>query len=111
MAQNVITAGGNVQRGPAAFVQFGQSRRRSAFQACWGVFFAPLPDDALGFFSLTLQNVVIGSSIQIETQDGSSTLYNGIAASSSPTVNLSAYAPGSAYNSLRIKVRKGTTSP
>ena len=111
MAQNVVTAGGNVQRGPAAFVQFGQSRRRSAFQACWGVFFAPLPDDALGFFSLTLQNVVIGSSIQIETQDGSSTLYNGVAASSSPTVNLSAYAPGSLFNALRIKVRKGTSSP
>lgn len=111
MAQNVVTAGGNVQRGPVAFVQFGQSRRRSAFQACWGVFFAPLPDDALGFFSLTLQNVVIGSSIQIETQDGSSTLYNGIASSSSPTVNLSAYAPGSLFNALRIKVRKGTSSP
>ena len=111
MAQNVVTAGGNVQRGPAAFVQFGQSRRRSAFQACWGVFFAPLPDDALGFFSLTLTNVVVGSAIQIETQDGSSTLYNGVAATSSPTINLSAYASGSAYNDLRIKVRKGTSSP
>lgn len=70
-----------------------------------------LPTDPIGNFVLTLTDVVVGSAIQIETQDGSSTLYNGIAATSSPTVNLSAYAPGSLFNSLRIKVRKGTSSP
>ena len=70
-----------------------------------------LPTDPIGTFVLTLTNVVVGSSIQIETQDGSSTLYNGVAATSSPTINLSAYASGSAYNDLRIKVRKGTSSP
>lgn len=111
MAQNVSIAMSSAMRGCATAIQFGQSRRRSAFQPCSGLFFAPLPDDALGFFALTLQNVVVGSSIQIETQDGSSTLYNGIAATSSPTVNLSAYAPGSLFNALRIKVRKGTSSP
>ena len=67
--------------------------------------------DPVGTFILTLANVVVGSAIQIETQDGSSTLYNGVAATSSPTINLSAYASGSAYNDLRIKVRKGTSSP
>ena len=70
-----------------------------------------LPTDPIGNFALTLTNVVVGSAIQIETQDGSSTLYNGVAATSSPTINLSAYAAGSPMNDLRIKVRKGTSSP
>lgn len=72
---------------------------------------APWPTDPIGAFSLTLTNVVVGSAIQIETQDGTTTLYNGTAATSSPSVTLSAYASGSNLNSLRIKVRKGTSSP
>ena len=70
-----------------------------------------LPSDAIGNFVLTLTNVVVGSAIQIETQDGASTLYNGTASTSSPSITLSAYASGSSYNDLRIKVRKGTSSP
>ena len=70
-----------------------------------------LPTDPIGNFALTLTNVVVGSAIQIETQDGSSTLYNGVAATSSTVINLSAYAAGSPMNDLRIKVRKGTSSP
>ncbi len=111
MAQNVVTAGGNVQRGPAAFVQFGQSRRRSAFQACWGVFFAPIPGDSLGTFTLTLTNVVSGSAVRVESQSGGTTLYSGTAAGSTLVISLAAYAPGDALNDLRIKVRKGTSSP
>lgn len=67
--------------------------------------------DPVGTFILTLTNVVPGSSIQVETQSGATTLYNGVAANASPTINLSAYATGSPYNSLRVKVRKGTSSP
>ena len=67
--------------------------------------------DPIGTFILTLTNVVPGSSIQVETQSGATTLYNGVAANASPTINLSAYAHGSPYNSLRVKVRKGTSSP
>lgn len=112
MTQNVVTSGGNPARfGVPAFVQFGQSRRRSAFQAAFGVFFAPIPGDSLGAFSLTLTNVAVGSSIQIESQTGGTTLYNGTAASSTVTISLAAYAPGDALNDLRIKVRKGTSSP
>ena len=70
-----------------------------------------LPTDPIGTFTLTLTNVIIGSAIQIESQDGTTTLYNGTAASSSPVLSLSAYAAGSALNSLRIKVRKGSASP
>lgn len=67
--------------------------------------------DPVGTFALTLTNLIVGSAIQIEDQAGTTTLYNGTAATSSPLINLSAYAGGSALNSLRIKVRKGTSSP
>ena len=90
---------------------FGISRGRVVDHGLFAIGNARLPSDAIGNFTLTLTNVVVGSAIQIETQDGSSTLYNGVAATSSPTINLSAYASGSAYNDLRIKVRKGTSSP
>ncbi len=90
---------------------FGISRGRAVDHGLFAIGNARLPSDAIGNFILTLTNVVVGSAVQIETQDGSSTLYNGVAATSSPTINLSAYASGSAYNDLRIKVRKGTSSP
>ena len=90
---------------------FGISRGRVIDHGVFAIGNARLPSDAIGNFILTLTNVVVGSAIQIETQDGSSTLYNGVAATSSPTINLSAYASGSPNNNLRIKVRKGTSSP
>lgn len=68
-----------------------------------------LPTDPIGAFVLTLNNVVVGSAIQIEDQAGTTTLYNGTAASSSPVINLNAYAGGNSLNSLRIKVRKGSS--
>ena len=70
-----------------------------------------LPTDPIGTFALTLTNVIVGSSIQIEDQAGTTTLYNGTAATSTPLINLSAYAGGSGLNNLRIKVRKGSGSP
>lgn len=111
MAQNVVLSGGNPARiGIPAFVQFGQSRRRSAFQAAFGVFFAPIPGDSIGAFSLTLENVVVGSAIRVESLAGT-TLYSGTATLSTVVISLAAYAPGDALNDLRIKVRKGTSSP
>lgn len=70
-----------------------------------------LSTDAIGTFALTLTNLVVGSAIQIEDQAGTTTLYNGAAATTSQLINLSAYAGGSALNNLRIKVRKGSGSP
>jgi len=88
-----LSRGNNVHLGPLAI---GVSR---------------LPIDPIGTFALTLTNVVVGSAIQIEDQAGTTTLYNGTAATSSPLINLSAYAGGSGLNNLRIKVRKGSASP
>lgn len=74
-----------------------------------GVF--SFPTDPIGNFTLTLTNVVTGSSIQIESQDGSTTLHNSTAAGSTVNITLQAYAAGSPLNDLRIKVRKGSAAP
>lgn len=111
MAQNVATSGGICARfGAPVFVQFGQSRRRSAFQAAFGVFFAPLPADAIGTASLTLNNVVVGSRILIMDQAGTTTRYNALAAASTVVIPLDAYSPGSALNDWRIRVRKASSA-
>lgn len=70
-----------------------------------------LPTDAVGTFNLTLTNVVVGSSVQVEPQAGGAAVYNGVAAASTVSIPITAYAPGSPNNDLRIKVRKGTSSP
>ena len=72
---------------------------------------AALPSDPIGTFALTLTNVVVGSRIHIETQGDGTALHDSVADATDETISLSAYASGSAYNALRIKVRKGTGSP
>ena len=67
--------------------------------------------DPIGTFLLTLTNVVIGSRIHIETQGDGTALHDSVADTTDETIALSAYASGSPYNALRIKVRKGTGSP
>lgn len=94
-----------------AYQFFGLARGKSISFSGLTTGIAAWASDPIGTFALTLTNVVPGSSIQVETQSGAATLYNGTAATSSPTINLSAYAPGSPYNALRVKVRKGTSSP
>ena len=103
MAQNVVTAGGNVQRGPASFVQFGQSRRRSAFQACWGVFFAPLPDDPIGSATVTFSGVNAGSEIRVYLSD--MTEVAGVeSGAADQSLSWDVYAPGSPNNTVRIVI-------
>ena len=80
-----------------------------AFSVSSGVF--AFPTDPIGNFALTLTNVVTGSVIQIESQDGTTTLHNSTAAGSTVNITLQAYAAGSPLNDLRIKVRKGSAAP
>ncbi len=80
-----------------------------AFAVSSGVF--AFPTDPIGNFALTLTNVVTGSAIQIESQDGTTTLHNSTAAGSTVNITLQAYAAGSNLNDLRIKVRKGSAAP
>jgi len=69
-----------------------------------------LASDSIGAYSLTLQNLVVGSAIQIETQAGAF-ITNRTAASSTEVFSLPAYPSGNAGNDLRIKVRKGSAAP
>lgn len=71
---------------------------------------AALPTDPIGGFVLTLTHVIVGSAVQVESQSGTS-LYNGTAASVTVVIPLQVYSSGSPLNELRIKVRKGSSSP
>ncbi len=71
---------------------------------------ARLPTDPVGAFKLTLTNLAIGSALQVETTSGL-TLLNTVALASEMLINLDAYPVGSPNNSLRIKVRKGSSAP
>lgn len=70
-----------------------------------------LPTDSIGNVTITLTNIVDGSSLQIESQDGTQTFHNSVVSGTSKAVTLQVYAAGSPYNALRIKVRKGSASP
>lgn len=69
-----------------------------------------LATDPVGVFSLTLDGLVIGSAIQVQSQSGVA-LLNIVCDTTTEVLNLQAYAPGSALNNLRIKVRKGSSAP
>lgn len=70
-----------------------------------------LPSDPIGVFTLTLTNLVIGSSVQIEIQGTTTTVHNAVVTSSVIIVSLQTYQSGNPNNNLRIKVRKGSSSP
>ena len=97
---------------PNPSIQFFPMSRGNAVhlgQVAFGV--ARFSTDPIGTFSLTLTNVVTGSAIQIESQDGSTTLHNSTAAGSTVNITLQAYSAGSNLNNLRVKVRKGSAAP
>lgn len=70
-----------------------------------------LPTDPIGLHVLTLNNVVVGSRINIRDQAGTTTFYDQLAATSSVSISLSVYGAGSSLNDWRIRVRKGSSSP
>lgn len=69
-----------------------------------------LPTDPQGTYQLTLSGLVVGSIVHVESIGGVS-LLTITATSETEVMSLSAYAPGSPLNNLRIKVRKGSASP
>ena len=95
---------------PITFIDTGRGYTNSLLST-GGVGVFRWPSDPIGTFSLTLTNVVVGSRIHIETQGDGTTLHDSVADATDETISLSAYASGSPYNALRIKVRKGTGSP
>ena len=91
-----------------SFTGSATSRSRAVGMNSFAV--ASLPTDPIGSFSLTLTNLVIGSVIQVESTTGQ-VLLNQAADASTEVLWLQAYSAGSALNSLRIKVRKGSAAP
>jgi len=69
-----------------------------------------LPDEPIGTTTITLTNLVIGSAIQVETQAGA-LVENRTADTTTEVFTLNLFAPSSAENDLRIKVRKGSAEP
>ncbi len=72
---------------------------------------ARLPTDAIGTCVVRLQNIVAGSRYRIEVASTGATIAGGVAASTTEDVTIDRYASGDAKNSLRIKVRQGTSAP
>lgn len=69
-----------------------------------------LPTDSIGNFTLTLTNLVVGSSIRIETEAGALIEYR-VADATTEVFTAPAYSVGNAANNLRIKVRKASEAP
>lgn len=59
--------------------------------------------------TLTLTNVVVGSRVLIESQDGATVHYSGVASTTTVTAAVTVY--GDARDQWRIKVRKASESP
>lgn len=70
-----------------------------------------LPTDSIGNFTLTLTNLVVGSAVRIEIAGTGALVEYRVAANATEVFTVPAYAPGSANNSLRIKVRKASAAP
>lgn len=70
-----------------------------------------LPTDPVGVFNLTLFNVALGSTIHVSDQAGTTTRYSASDAGGTVLISLQTYSTGSPLNSLRIKVRKGSSFP
>ena len=67
--------------------------------------------DAVGTCVVRLQNIVSGSRYRIEVASTGTLLASGVAASTTEDVTIDRYASGNANNSLRIKVRQGSSAP
>ena len=85
--------------------------RTSPYSAGLSLGVLRLPTDPIGNFTLTLTNIVIGSAIRVEIASTGATVENRTAGASTEVFTVPAYGVGSAFNDLRIKVRKASTAP
>ena len=71
-----------------------------------------LAGDSVGVFTLTLQNLIVGSQWEIEILSAPGvSIKMGSAATSTVDITLSAYTTGNSNNSLKVKVRNSSASP
>lgn len=72
---------------------------------------APLPTDPVGSLALSLRNVVVGSTYDVEVWSTGQQIASGAVATSTVVLSIPVYAPGDAKNTLRVKLRKSSGSP
>lgn len=96
---------------PSLLTATGAASRGKSMPTCGigSVGMLSFPTDPVGAFTLTLTNVVVGSRVHVEKQSDGTSFYDELAATSTVVIPLSVYAAGSAYNDLRIKVRKASS--
>ena len=70
-----------------------------------------LAGEYIGYMTLTLTNLVVGSAIRIELQGSGALVEYRVATLASEVFSIPYYDSGDAANDLRIKVRKGTSAP
>lgn len=92
------------------------SRGKSVSARLENVGIQRLPSDPAGSTTITLNNVVVGSRYRIEVASTGALATptanaEGVAGSSSFPIGLDFFASGNVNNDIRIKVRKGTSSP
>ncbi len=70
-----------------------------------------LATDSIGTCDIRIQNAVTGSRYRIEVSSTGTLVAEGDVASNDFSVNVPLYPPGNAANTLKVKIRKGTTAP
>lgn len=70
-----------------------------------------LPTESVGSCQLTIDNIVVGSRYRVEVASTGALVAEGDATASTVVLNVPLYPTGNSSNTLRVKVRKGTTAP
>ena len=70
-----------------------------------------LPTDSMGVMTLTLNNVVIGSTYEVEVASTGALVTSGTAAAATVALNIPVYSAGDVQNAVRIKLRKASAAP
>jgi hypothetical protein len=71
----------------------------------------PYATDSIGSCDIAIENAVIGSRYRIEVASTGALVAEGDVSSASFAVSVPLYPAGNPANSLRVKVRKGTSAP
>jgi hypothetical protein len=92
-------------------LSYPTSRGRHSVQGFFDLSLQSLSTDPIGILTLTLTNVIVGSSIEIQDQALTTSFVNRTAVGTTEVFTLAVYANGSSLNTLKIKVRKGSAAP
>lgn len=104
----VMRTGGQAEPSLVAFQDASPGVRHFPFSVLG---YQRLAGEAIGTFDLTLQNCVVGSTYRVEVQSTGAQVAIGTISTSTTVLTLPLFPAGNAANSLRVKLRKGTSEP